>query len=231
MQSCDLVLVTKLMISNTSQQKGDSFKGVCREEADKDSVSPRTQSEIGHNYQHVNADPGMLPTQPSGHLNRTPFRNERAGQRAGASAREQIFSHFSLLNKHCQPTCWGSSEKNLSMERRETRSEPVFLCLSVCTSVVAINNTHESQRKCTISLETQSAVSAVSAAAGVPTPVPERKSNWESGGGKSTIPACHRNANGPFFPVHVGKENCPARLLTSTAHWSPEAPPGPGYSL
>lgn len=46
-QSCDLVHVTKLMISNTSQLKGDSFRGVCREEADKDSVSPRTQSEVG----------------------------------------------------------------------------------------------------------------------------------------------------------------------------------------
>lgn len=80
--SCDLVLVTKLMISNTSQQKGDSFEGVCREEADKDSVSPRTQREAGPNYQHVDADPGMLSTQPSEHLNQMSFRNEPAGQKA-----------------------------------------------------------------------------------------------------------------------------------------------------
>lgn len=76
------------MTSNISQQKLDSLKGVWGEEADKDSVSPHTQSKEGHNYQDTSADPEMLSTQPSGHLNQTPFRNEQAGQKAAELARQ-----------------------------------------------------------------------------------------------------------------------------------------------
>lgn len=64
-------------------------------------------------------------------------------------------------------------------------------------------------------------------AAGAPSPISVMKSNGAGGDYYS----CHKNANGPFFPGQVGKENCPAGLLTDMVHWFPEAPFGPGYSL
>lgn len=62
------------------------------------------------------------------------------------------------------------------------------------------------------------------AIAGAPSPVSVTKSN----GAEGDYYSYYKNANGPFFPVQVGKENCPAGPLTD---WFPEAPSEPGDGL
>ena len=100
-QSCDLGLIstgpcsTKLMTSNTSQQKRDSLKGAWGVEAEKDSVSLHTQSKAECNYQDVHADTKMLAIQPSGPLNQRPLGMNRVGRRWLNSPKNEFFL-FSL---------------------------------------------------------------------------------------------------------------------------------------
>lgn len=126
--------------------------------------------EAEHNYQDVSANTKMLSIQPSGHLNQRPFRNEQSGEKVAELVREWVFL-LSFLNKHWKPTFWGHSRKT-SEWKEGKHSEPMSLSLSVSTSRVTINKSHESQWKFTASLETQQRSHRC-----VPSPVPMRKSN------------------------------------------------------
>lgn len=79
-----------------------------------------------------------------------PFRNERVGMKAAELARVS-FSHSLFLNTEKQHGA-DVPEKPLTGKRGDLP----WAChtLSDSTSMAAINNTHESQRKSTISLET-----------------------------------------------------------------------------
>lgn len=143
------------MTSNSSQHKLDSLKGMWGGKTDKHYVSLQTQSEAEHNYQDgsMATATATFSIQPSRPLNQEPFRNESPGEKAAGGAGQGVLVSF--LNTRCKPASGKLSRKSTDGQRGNTQSLYHSVWMLVSTSMVAINNTHESQRKSTVSLETQ----------------------------------------------------------------------------
>lgn len=132
-QSCDLVLIstepcsTNLMTSKISQQKWDSLKGAhaFKRRLTK-IVSLHMQSKAGHNYQDVNAGTEMLSIRPRGHLNQKPFRNEQAGVKEAALAREWVFLIYPSWTNTRNQCVRGIPESLLNGQRED----PFWVCVT-----------------------------------------------------------------------------------------------------